>query len=314
MSETTRQVVLDVDVGIDDALMMLYLAGDPRAQIVAVGSVHGNCSAAQAAINALRVMEAAELPDVPVAQGSESPLPGAPASPHVHGADGLGDVGLPPPRGAISGEHAVEQLLRLGSERPGELDLIAVGTMTNLAAALERDPRALQRYRSVMILGGLAAEPAAETLPFFDANVYNSPEAAARLLASGAPLTVTAIDLSRRAQLSPAQIERILAGTTPLARFAAKILPPYVDFYTRRFGRRTASMHDPLAAALLLDPSLIITTFDAPMRVEPHNGSFRAIARPGSSNPPVRIVSEADLPRFLDHFVETIAGPRCEVT
>lgn len=309
MSAAARRVVLDVDVGIDDALMMLFLAGDPRAEIVAVGSVHGNCTAAQAATNALRVLDAASLDGVPVALGSESPLPGAPASPHVHGADGLGDVGLPPPHRSVSGEHAVDQLLRLGSERPGELDLIAVGTMTNLAAALERDPRALHRYRSVTILGGLSAEPAAGTLPFFDANVYNSPEAAARLLAAGAPLTVTPIDLSRRAQLSEAQIDRMLAGSSPPARFAAKILPPYVEFYTRRLGRRTASMHDPLAAALLLDPLLITAELASPMIVEPHAGSFRALARPGSPNPPVRILTDADLPRFLDHFVEMLVSP-----
>jgi purine nucleosidase len=99
-----RQLLLDVDVGIDDAVMMLAIAAEPDAEIVAVGSCHGNCSAAQSAVNALRVLETVGLEHVPVALGAESPLPDPLNAPEVHGPDGLGDVGLPPPRGSVTGE------------------------------------------------------------------------------------------------------------------------------------------------------------------------------------------------------------------
>src|SRR4051794_23052022 len=110
----SHSIVLDVDVGIDDALMMLFLAGHPEAEIAAVGSTHGNCTAAQAAANALRVLDVCGLDRVPVALGAESPIPDARPSIHVHGRDGLGETWLPESPRQVSGEHAVDQLIRLG--------------------------------------------------------------------------------------------------------------------------------------------------------------------------------------------------------
>lgn len=157
-----RRLVLDVDVGIDDALMILMLLSDPRVEIVAVGSTHGNCSAEQASINALRVLEAVGAGTVPVSLGLESPLDTPHKASWVHGHDSLADIGLPLPHGSVTGESAPDQLGRLGNERPGELDLIAVGALTNLAAAMQRDPEVLHRYRSVTWLGGVSrrSEPA----------------------------------------------------------------------------------------------------------------------------------------------------------
>lgn len=307
-----RRIVLDVDVGIDDALMMLYLAADPRAEIVAVGSTHGNCSSAQAAVNALRVLDVCGLDRVPVAVGAESPLANPTTSPHVHGHDGLGDVGIAAPRRSPSGESSVDQLLRLGSEQPGELDLIAVGAMTNLALALERDPQSLRRFRSVTILGGLSAEPGPGAEEFYDANVYHSPVAADRLLTSGTPLTVVPIDLSYTAVLEDRHLEAIRTGTSPLARFGWKILPFYCNFYQQRLGRWSASMHDPLAAALFLDETLIRASVERPMEVEPYLDRYRAVGREPSAEsrrPPVRIVTNADIPRFLDRFVHALLKP-----
>src|SRR4051794_34703331 len=89
---TARQFVLDTDVGIDDAMMIIYLAAEPGVEIAAVGSTHGNCSSAQSAFNALRVLDAIGLAQVPVALGVESPQAEPTSSPHVHGNDGLGDA------------------------------------------------------------------------------------------------------------------------------------------------------------------------------------------------------------------------------
>src|SRR5215203_1507979 len=149
----SRFVVLDVDVGIDDALMILYLLSEPDVEVVAIGATHGNCTAADSARNALRTLEAVGVTSVPVALGLESPFETPHSAPQVHGYDGLGDIGLPEPAGQVTGESAVDQLLRLGKERPGELDLIAVGSLSNLAAALQQDPESLKRYRSVTYLG-----------------------------------------------------------------------------------------------------------------------------------------------------------------
>lgn len=316
-----RQFLLDVDVGIDDAVMMLAIAAEPTAEIVAVGSCHGNCSAALSAVNALRVLEAVGLDHVPVALGAESPLADAMPAVEVHGHDGLGDVGLPPPRGAVSGESAVDQLLRLSRERPGELDLLAVGTMTNLALALEQDPDVLRRFRTVAILGGYAREPGPDDSVTVDPNISKSPDAADRLFAASAPLFVVPVDTSfHDSELDDDHIERLRASTTPQGRFAWKILPYYFDFYQRRLGRWSSCMHDPLVPAVLLDPSLITGMVSRPMYVEPVGSVHRGVGREGAElanlppRDPAQIVTSVDKRRFLDRFVDALTTPLGELS
>jgi purine nucleosidase len=303
-----RNIVLDVDVGIDDALMMLYLAAQPDVEIVAVGSTHGNIDSQGAARNALRVLNVFGLDHVPVAVGAGSPIPNATYSHHVHGHDGLGDAGVEPSSRSVSGEPAVDQLVRLSRERPGELDLIAVGAMTNLALALEQDPESLGRFRTVTILGGISHRPGPDEPEYYDANVYHSPDAADRLFASGSPLTVVPIDLSYRAVLEDEHLDAIKSGTTPQAKFAWQILPFYCNFYQERLGRWSASMHDPIAAAVFLDESLVLEEVSRPMAVEPYLERYRAVGREDSvpGRAPVRIITDADIPRFLDRFVEAL--------
>jgi purine nucleosidase len=314
---TKRRVVLDTDVGIDDALMIMQLTAEPAAEIVAIGSSHGNCSAAQAAVNAIRVLDALGVTDIPVAQGAESPDPDAGHAPHVHGKDGLADADIPGPSRPVSGEHAVDQLIRLGAEFPGELDLIAVGTMTNLALALARDPGSLNRFRSVNLLGGYARRPRPGDPPTEDANIFNSPDAAEQLMASRTKLTVIPIDTTAHVVFTDAQIERIKTGETPQARLAWKLLPFYFDFYQRRLNHWTSRVHDPAVAAVVLDPSLIATSVERQMIVEPYNGRFRAVglesgdpsmARAGN-RAAATIVTELDRDRFLDRLVDGIVNP-----
>lgn len=311
MSER-RHLVLDVDVGIDDALMMLMFLGEPSVEIVAVGSTHGNCTAADAALNALRVLEACGVHDVPVALGPESPLDPPHQASHVHGFDGLADLGLPLPSGAITGESAPDQLVRLGKERPGELDLIAVGPLTNLAAALELDPASLKRYRSVAWLGGVSIAPAEELVnDYYDANTLSNPEAARAVFASDSPITVIPIDLSYRAILSDEQLNAIERADTPQAQFAWSILPFYCNFYEPWIGRWSACMHDPIAGAVAIDDSFVTHEVQRSVVLEPYKDRVHAHGQsePVAGAPPKRIVDDADVPRFMDYFVERLLGP-----
>lgn len=316
-----RRLLLDVDVGIDDAVMMLYLAAEPGVEIVAVGSCHGNCSSALSAANALRVLEVAGLEGVPVALGAESPLADPMPAAEVHGHDGLADVGLPPAKGEVGGEPAAEQIVRLSRERPGELDLLAVGTMTNLAMALEQDPEALGRFRTVAILGGYSAPPEPDAVTV-DPNIYKSPEAADRVFAVGAPLLVTPVDTSyAQSELEDDHIERLRTSATAQGQFAWKILPYYFDFYQRRLGRWSSCMHDPLAAAVLVHPELVKETVERPMYVEPVGGVHQGVGRDADAaaalglpaRSPARIVTEVDRRRFLDRFVDALTTPLGEL-
>lgn len=313
MSEQ-RSVVLDVDVGIDDALMILGLVSEPAVEVVAIGATHGNCTAANSAKNALRTLEAVGITSVPVALGPESPLAEPASAPQVHGYDGLGDIGLPEPVGSVTGESAIDQLIRLSSERPGELDLITVGSLSNLAGALAKDPDSLKRYRSVTYLGCLSRYPEPIVPDYNDANVYFDPEASRAVLSSDTPMTIVPINLSRRAALEDRHLDALREGTTPQARFAWTILPYYCNFYQERLGRWSASMHDPLAATIAIDPSLATEVVERPIVVEPYNGRHRAVGRTEPSAdtegiPPKRIVPQADLQRFLDRFVDSLLGP-----
>jgi purine nucleosidase len=250
------RIVLDTDPGIDDALAILYLAAHQQVEIVAVGSVHGNVPAPQAADNALRVLELAGLNTVPVAIGARHPL----AQPlhtaeFVHGHDGLGGHAGPPPVGRPIRESAAEQLVRLARRHPGELTLLALGPLTNIAVALLLEPELPHLLRSVIVMGGALTVPGNIT-PSADANSWHDPEATDLVLGAGLPLTLIGLEVTEAARANQAWLDKLAAIDSPRARFATKIVRHYADFYAAMFGRREATLHDPLAAAIALDPAL----------------------------------------------------------
>ena len=313
-----RRVVLDMDVGIDDAIAIALLAARPDAEVVALGSVHGNCSMEDATRNALIVLEACGLAGVPVAAGAETPLE-VPLhlAGFVHGADGLGDVGFPDPAGRPTGEHAADQIIRLGREQPGELDLLAVGPLTNLGLALRQDPEALARYRSVVIMGGSGPFPDAGLLREFDANIDHDPDAAALVFAAPRQeVVMVGVNVTTPAILDEEGIAAIAASDTPQARLVTAILPFYLDFYRHKWGRRICSMHDPLAAAVLLDPTYVTDWLEGPVNVI-HDGALaRAwlMAREDGGElvqsiepaPPTRVAGTADNARFRDDLLAAL--------
>jgi purine nucleosidase len=256
-----RRVVVDTDTGIDDAKALVWLATHPGVDLVAVGSTHGNCRADQAAVNALRVLEACGRGDVPVAVGEAVPVAGdASFATHVHGDDGLGDAGLPAPVGRPTSEPATDQIVRLGREQPAELDLLALGPLTNLAAALERDADALARYRSVTVMGGAGTDlpPGAPdpTDGVGDPNTAHDPLATARV-AAVCPLTMVGVDVTLGVRLSAADLARMARAATPQGRLVAAAVPHYVRFHEARFGPATCCAHDVMAAAVLTDPDVV---------------------------------------------------------
>jgi purine nucleosidase len=309
-----QRVVLDMDVGIDDALAILYLAARSDVEVVALGSVHGNGYVEVTTHNALGVLELAGLGHVPVAQGAADPLvvPLSVAT-FVHGEDGLGGAGIRETTGRPTGEHAADQIVRLGTEAPGSLDLFAVGPLTNLGLALRRDPLALTRYRSVVIMGGAGLE-ADDARSIMDANVAHDPDAADLVFGSGAAITMVGVNVTTPTVLEATDQARIAASDLAHARFAWRILAFYLDFYERFLGRRAASLHDPLAAGILRDPSLVTSFVDAPVGIVDSEKGARAVA-PVVPSPAVagrrttRIATAVDGPRFVEDFVEALTSP-----
>lgn len=283
-------VVMDVDTGIDDALALLLATRSPEIDLIGVGTVSGNVTAAVAARNTLRVLEVAAAHDVPVAVGADRPLIEPPHEARwLHGQDGLADTEQPPPRRPVADEHAVDQLLRLSHEREGELVVVAVGPLTNLAVALARDPGFADRVARVVFMGG-SARSGGNRSPWAEANIACDPEAAEVVLSCPASRTMIGLDVTMQVRLDDADVRRLADSDDPAGRFAAEILPFYLGAYEGWTGERRCAMHDPLAVAVVAAPALVVTR-SLPAQVELHGTRTR-----GMTVVDLRALMSADAP------------------
>ena len=175
---TPLPVILDVDTGIDDSLALLYALASPEAEIVAVTCVSGNVEARQVAVNTLALLELAGRTDIDVAIGREVPLERPlETTPETHGPRGIGYAELPPPQRAISERNGIDLIVEAARTRPGEITLITLGPLTNLAVALEREPRLPRLLRRHVLMGGAFGAPG-NTTPTTEWNLHCDPEAA----------------------------------------------------------------------------------------------------------------------------------------
>src|SRR5512143_1805799 len=171
-------LILDVDTGIDDSLALLYAAASPDAELVAATCVAGNIEARQVAINTRAVLELAGRTDVEVAIGREVPLVRRlETTPETHGPQGLGHAELPPPSRPLSARHAVDLIVEEARRRPGEIVLVTLGPLTNLALALEREPALPHLLKGWTLMGGSYRHPG-NTAPTTEWNIHCDPDAA----------------------------------------------------------------------------------------------------------------------------------------
>ncbi|MFE7297348.1 nucleoside hydrolase [Streptomyces sp. NPDC057579] len=253
---TPRPVVIDTDPGVDDAWAILYLAAQPAIEIVGVGAIHGNVPTQQAADNALRILDVAGLAQVPVAVGHPTPLQQPLLTAEVvHGTDDLGGHAGPPSQRRPSAESAAEQLVRLARTYPGELTVLALAPLTNIALALRLEPQLPQLVRKVVYMGGAFRVPG-NTSPWADANTWHDPEAGEEVMRAGFDLRIVPMDVTESAWVDDEWLTEIASHDTPAAQFATQVLDTYVGIYSQLGGRPGCVMHDPLAAALMVDPSL----------------------------------------------------------
>jgi purine nucleosidase len=249
-----RPVYLDCDTGIDDSMALAYLLNSPQIDLVAVGTVSGNTSAHQAALNTLALFQLAGREDVRVFEGAHDPLAGTfdGGVPHIHGHNGIGDVLLAPARRPIQEEEAAEALVRLAHRYPGELEIVTIGPLTNIALALALDPELPHLVKSVTTMGGAALVPGNVTA-FAEANIWNDPEAAKRVLSARWDITLVPLDVTLANTLDESDLKRMLRSTLPLTVAVGHMLDLYFDFYVSFYGHRGCALHDPLAAAIAAD-------------------------------------------------------------
>lgn len=315
-----RHVILDMDMGIDDAVAVLYLASRPHVTIEAAGSVHGNTPADLAAGNLLRVLAMVGHPEVPVAMGAKRPMVReAHVAGEVHGDDGLGNTvpaGAVAP-GAVTGESAPAQIIRLARSAPGHYDILATGPLTNLALALVLEPDLPSLIGEVVVMGG--ATRGGNMTPVAEANIWHDPEAARLVFGAPWKVTMVGLDVTMQTILDEAALATIAAAadTSATARFATGILRHYLDFYEKISGRRACPLHDPTAAAVYADPDLVTKAIQADVAVaisddargqtivdRRHDGGQWAPPR----EPATTVVLEVDAPRFTADLVRVLTA------
>jgi len=262
-------VVLDVDTGVDDACALLFAARHPGLDLRAVTCVAGNADLDQVVANTLLVLETAGRADVPVAAGARRPLlEPARAARHVHGDDGMGDLGLPPSRRRPDPRHAVEMLhavLTDAARRGAPVTLVPLAPMTNVALLLRMYPESARGLARIVFMGGAALVGNATAAAEF--NVWHDPEAAAVVLDAaaelGVPVTMYGLDVFYDVAVTRAEAAVLTASADPAARLAGRL----VTFQCDRFGATAASVGDAGAVCAVARPDAL-TTRRLPVRVE----------------------------------------------
>ncbi|MBE5317079.1 MAG: nucleoside hydrolase [Xanthomonadales bacterium] len=296
-----QKLLIDTDPGVDDALALLMALRHPRAEVVGITVTAGNVGLAHTTRNALTLVERCGL-DVPVFVGADRPLvwPSVDAA-FVHGSDGFGDAGLPAPERKAEREHAVQAILRLSCEHAGELTLVTLGPLTNLALALRLDPSLPERIPRLVVMGA-AVTGLGNITASAEFNIYFDPEAAKVVFDAWPSFELVDWEATLAHALPDAEFGRWLTEGGELARFYDAI-----STQTRAFIRQhhadTFHSADALAMAVVLEPSIGGEIRRHRVEIEVAQGLYRGATRVDwdsrdSRGPNAAIVGRIDAPRF----------------
>jgi purine nucleosidase len=245
-----QKIIIDCDPGIDDALALAFAYGHPELELGGITTVAGNVGLDQTTANALRVRDFVGMRDVPVTAGCPVPLqrPALHAR-QVHGDSGLGAASLPAASSGPARGHAVDFLADAIGAEPGQVTLIAIGPLTNVALALRRHPQIVSQVRDFVIMGGSAGR--GNTTPAAEFNVWADPEAAAIVFGAGWQVTMVGLDVTHQA-LTSAAVEERMRGQ---GRLGGELLLPGLSEY-RSAALPGQPVHDVCALALVAAPGL----------------------------------------------------------
>ena len=251
-----RRVIIDTDPGTDDALAIFLAIRSPELQIEALTPVAGNVPLELTLPNALRLVEIAGRTDIPVAAGARQPLKRQlVTASYAHGENGLGGVQFPEPKIKPVAESATELIRRLVRKSPGEIHLIALGPLTNLALAFQDDPQLPRMIPSITLMGGSLS--AGNVSPAAEFNIYVDPEAAQIVFRAGIPITMVGLDVTRKATLREQDIQALEAANNPIASAAGRITRATMNRLRKTGAAEGPAMHDSLAVAAFLDPPVV---------------------------------------------------------
>ena len=251
-----KRIIIDTDPGIDDSLAILLALASPEVKLEGVTVVHGNSSTEQGTINALSVLELAKASHVPVARGCELPLvqPSL-LAPETHGNKGLGYAQLPDPSSRPIVQRGCDFLIEQIMANPGEITLVAIGPLTNIALAIRQEPLIVEAVKEVFIMGG-ALRHEGNTTPLAEFNTYVDPHAAHIVYHSGMPITLTPLDVTYQCILLAEDVTRLQRSKSSIPGFIADSTRFYMEFHDEYQGIQGCVINDPLTLALTFAPDL----------------------------------------------------------
>lgn len=262
-----EKIIIDADVGIDDAMAILLALASPELEVLGITTVFGNATIENSTRNALHLVAKVGA-KVPVAEGAAIPLqiPAGPPTDFVHGKNGLGDIVIDfdPSLSAID-QSAAEFIIDQSKRYPGELTLVPVGRLTNLALALKLDPTLPSRIKRVVLMGG-AFQVAGNVTPVAEANIIGDPHAADIVFTAGWDITAIGLDVTTRLVVSDSDLQQLAARNPIAGQFIRDFSQFYLAFYRSTGVAEGFFVHDPSAILYLLDRELF-ETVTAPVRV-----------------------------------------------
>jgi inosine-uridine nucleoside N-ribohydrolase len=249
-----RLAVIDTDPGIDDAIGILLALASPSFTVAGITTVAGNIGIETTTRNAGRLLAFASREDIPVFQGAAAPLSRVGPEPlNLHGEDGIGGVALPDPICVPESRHAVEWLANFLIEQPaGAVDVLALGPLTNLARLVLERPDSAKRIGRIIAMGGAIHEHG-NVGPRSAFNLWADPEAASVVIASGLPLVLIPLDVTRRVRAMREFVETLAADGKPMAAMVGSLIESYFEAAANRESR---PLHDPCVMLYALAPEL----------------------------------------------------------
>ena len=299
-----RRLWIDTDTASDDAVAIVMALRHPNTEVIGMSVVIGNVPVEMGVQNALYTAELCGK-SIPVHAGAALPLvrPFATAQ-HVHGADGMGDIGLPLKGRTATSNDAIRAMIDAFRKEPGELELVALGPLTNLALAIRIEPQFASWVKRCVIMGGTGVLPGNAT-PLSEFNWWIDPEAVHIVLESGMKVEMVGWDVSLADSVIDTDLAEELRNLGPLGQFSIDIQKALRRFIQEVTGRTGFDLPDPIAMAVALEPD--IATSEAHLRVEVslglgHERGQTIVDHLGNTKrePNCRVVYRVDRERFIE--------------
>ncbi|KAJ4833633.1 putative uridine nucleosidase 2 [Turnera subulata] len=276
MAVQPKKIIIDTDPGIDDAMAIFVALQSPEVEVIGLTTIFGNVYTSLATRNALHLLETAGRTDIPVAEGSHVTKKGTKLriASFVHGDDGLGNQNFAPPQGKAIDKTAAEFLVEQASLHPGQVTVVALGPLTNLALAVELDPAFSKNVGQIVILGG-AFSVNGNVNPAAEANIFGDPDAADIVFTSGADILTVGINVTHQVVMTDADRNKLVESKGKYAEYLCKILDVYFSYHLEAYNIKGVYLHDPTAFLAAVNPSLLTYT-EGVVRVQT-NGITRGL-------------------------------------